>query len=292
MATLVVIGLGYSATRIVAEVEGRFDRIVVTVRDPVRASALAGPVEAVAFDGTAAVPRLAETLRTADALLLSAPPLASGEDPLLACHGKDFDAAPNFRWVGYLSTVGVYGDAGGGWVDETSQCRPVSQRSAMRLKAEEAWTAFGAQRGVPVVLMRLSGIYGPGQNALAQLKAGTAKRIVRPGQVFNRIHVDDIAGAVAVSLDRPEVAGPLNITDSEPSPPQDVIAYAAELLGVEPPPEQSWEDAAATLSPMARSFWGESKRVSNRRLCEELGYTLRHPDYRAGLRALREGMEG
>jgi nucleoside-diphosphate-sugar epimerase len=289
MVTLVVIGLGYSATRIVAEVGGRFDRIIVTVRDPARAATLAtDKVEALAFDGTAAVPRLAAALRSADALLISAPPLASGEDPLLACHRQDLDAAQHLRWVGYLSTVGVYGDAGGGWVDETSPCRPVSPRSAMRLKAEEAWTAFGAERGMPVVLMRLSGIYGPGQNALVQLKAGTAKRLIKPGQVFNRIHVDDIAGAVAASLDRPDISGPLNVTDSEPSPPEDVIAFAAELLGVAPPPEQAWEDAAASLSPMARSFWGESKRVSNRRLVEDLGYRLRHPDYRAGLKALRE----
>jgi nucleoside-diphosphate-sugar epimerase len=293
MATLVVIGLGYSARRIVEEVGGRFDRIIATVRDPVRAEALTKDrLEAVAFDGTASVPRLAAALRTADALVISAPPLASGADPLLACHAADLDAARNLAYVGYLSTVGVYGDAGGGWVDETSPCQPLSPRSGARLKAEQAWMAFGAARGVPVVLIRLSGIYGPGQNALVQLKAGTPKRINKPGQVFNRIHVDDIAGAVAASLDKPEVSGPLNVTDSEPSPPQDVIAYAAALLGVEPPPEQDWQTALPTLSPMARSFWAESKRVSNRRLVEDLGYRLRYPDYRAGLTALRAGMEG
>ena len=299
MSTLVVIGLGYSATRIVDEVAGRFDHVVVTVRDPVRAEALTlgGPearlavsIEAIAFDGTRRVPRLAAALRAADALLVSAPPREDSADPLLACHAADLAAAPKLAWVGYLSTVGVYGDAGGGWVDEASPCRPVSQRSRQRLAVEQAWTAFGAERGVPVVLMRLSGIYGPGQNALLQLKAGTAKRIVKPGQVFNRIHVDDIAGAVAASLDKPEVSGPLNVTDCEPSAPEDVIAYAAELLGVAPPPEQDWETALPTLSPMARSFWGELKRVSNRRLIEELGYRLRYPDYRAGLTALRAGM--
>ena len=299
MSTLVVIGLGYSATRIVQEVSGRFDHVVVTVRDPVRAEALTlgGPearlavsIEAFAFDGTRRVPRLAAALRAADALLVSAPPREDSADPLLACHRADLDAAGRLAWVGYLSTVGVYGDAGGGWVDEASACRPASRRSGARLAVEQAWMALRAERGVPVVLMRLSGIYGPGQNALVQLKAGTARRIVKPGQVFNRIHVDDIAGAVAASLDKPEVSGPLNVTDCEPSAPEDVIAYAAELLGVAPPPEQDWEEAKASLSPTARSFWGESKRVSNRRLIEELGYRLRYPDYRAGLKALRAGM--
>ncbi|BBF94544.1 SDR family oxidoreductase [Blastochloris tepida] len=287
MATLVVIGLGYSATRIVQEVAGRFERIVVTVRDPARAAALTGDqVVATPFDGTAASDRLAAALRDAVALLISAPPRADGADPLLACHSKDLDAASRLAWVGYLSTVGVYGDAGGGWVDETTPCRPVSPRSAARLGVEGAWAEFGAARGVPVVMMRLSGIYGPGQNALEQVRSGTAKRIVKPGQVFNRIHVDDIAGAVAASLARPNVTGPLNVTDDEPAPPQDVTAFAADLLGVPPPPEQDWEAAWPTLSPMARSFWGESKRVRNARLRQDLGYQLRYPTYREGLRAL------
>lgn len=301
MSTLVVIGLGYSATRIVQEVSGRFDHVVVTVRDPVRAEALtlggaearlAVSIEAIAFDGTRRVPRLAAALRAADAVLISAPPREDSADPLLACHRADLAAAAKLGWVGYLSTVGVYGDAGGGWVDEQSPCHPASRRSGARLAVEAAWTAFGTERGVPVVLIRLSGIYGPGQNALLQVKSGTAKRIIKPGQVFNRIHVDDIAGAVAACLARPAVSGPLNVTDSEPSPPEDVIAFAAALLGVEPPPEQDWETALPALSPMARSFWGESKRVSNRRLVEDLGYRLRHPDYRAGLKALREKMAG
>lgn len=292
MATLVVIGLGYSASRVVAEVAPRFERIVVTVRDPARAAALSAqgvggvPVEAIAFDGTAAVPALAVALHQADALLVSAPPAADGADPLIACHSKDLLAARRLAWIGYLSTVGVYGDAGGGWVDEATPCRPVSARSQQRLEAEAAWRALGAARAVPVVLMRLSGIYGPGQNALVQLKRGTARRIIKPGQVFNRIHVEDIAGAVALSLDKPDIAGPLNVTDSEPSPPQDVIAHAAALLGIAPPPEVAWQAAEAALSPMARSFWGESKRVRNIRLRQELGYALRFPTYREGLRAL------
>jgi nucleoside-diphosphate-sugar epimerase len=184
----------------------------------------------------------------------------------------------------YLSTVGVYGDHGGGWVDEKTPANPASERGRRRVAAENAWLAFGEARGVPVQLHRLAGIYGPRSNAIDDLRAGVARRIVKPGQVFNRIHVDDIAGAADAGFRHPDVTGPINVCDDEPCPPQDVVSYAAALIGVEPPPEIPFEKAR--LSEMGRSFYGESKRCRNGRLKRELGYRLRYPTYREGLAAL------
>jgi nucleoside-diphosphate-sugar epimerase len=184
----------------------------------------------------------------------------------------------------------VYGDHGGAWIDETAPPNPTSARSRRRLAAEEAWLALGRRTGKPVQVFRLAGIYGPRRNPLAQLAAGTATRIVKPGQIFNRIHVDDIAAALAASLDRPRAGAVYNVADDEPAPPQDVVAYAASLAGVVPPAEIPFDEAS--LSPMARSFYAETKRVSNRLLKQELGLTLRYPTYREGLAALRAAGEG
>ena len=191
---------------------------------------------------------------------MSAAPDEAG-DPVLGA-GREILATrmPRLAWIGYLSTVGVYGDHGGGWVNETSECRPVSRRSVMRVLAEQDWLAFGREAGVAVAVLRLSGIYGPGRNALVNLAGGTARRLVKPGQVFNRIHVADIAGALK-HLAGHSTAGIFNVTDDLPAPPQDVVAYAAGLMGIEAPPEIPFE--TAQLSPMARSFYGENKRVSN-----------------------------
>jgi nucleoside-diphosphate-sugar epimerase len=193
------------------------------------------------------------------------------------------EAADRLRIVIYLSTVGVYGDHGGAWVDEATPTRPTSERGRRRVGAEGAWTDFGRRRGVPIQIHRLAGIYGPRSNAVDDMRLGVARRIVKPGQVFNRIHVEDIAGAIAAGLAHPKVTGPVNICDDEPCPPQDVVAYAASLLCVPPPPETAFEDAA--LSEMGRSFYSESKRCRNLRLKRELGYALRYPTYREGLRA-------
>jgi nucleoside-diphosphate-sugar epimerase len=176
---------------------------------------------------------------------------------------------PALEWIGYLSTVGVYGDHGGGWVDETSECRPVSKRSAMRVAAEQDWLKLGREIGRPVAILRLSGIYGPGRNALVNLENGTARRLVKPDQVFNRIHCDDIAGAL-LHLARVNRGGIFNVTDDLPAPPQDVT----------PPPEIPFE--TAQLSPMARSFYGENKRVANTAI-KAAGYRFRFPDYRSAL---------
>ena len=186
---------------------------------------------------------------------------------------------PALEWIGYLSTVGVYGDHGGGWVDETAECRPVSKRSVMRVSAEQDWLELGQAIGRPVAILRLSGIYGPGRNALVNLADGTARRLVKPGQVFNRIHCDDIAGALWHLIDH-NLGGIFNVTDDLPAPPQDVVAYAASLMGVTPPPEIPFE--TAQLSPMARSFYGENKRVANAAI-KAAGYNFRFPDYRVAL---------
>jgi nucleoside-diphosphate-sugar epimerase len=288
--TLFVFGLGYSAEAFVRRERGRFHRIVATVTSAEKEKVVAAQgLEARVFGPEARDAHIVDDLRDARALLVSIPPGEDG-DPALTAFGEAIAAAPCLAWIGYLSTVGVYGDHGGAWIDESTPPKPASARSRRRLAAEEAWLALGRRTGKPVHVFRLAGIYGPGRNALAQLAAGTAKRIVKPGQVFNRVHVDDIAAALAASLDRPRAEAIYNVADDEPAPPQEVVAYAARLAGVEPPPEVAFD--AAALSPMARSFYGETKRVSNRLTKDELGLALRYPTYREGLAALRALGEG
>ncbi len=212
-------------------------------------------------------------------MVVSIAPDEAGDPVLNAARDVIAERMPALGWIGYLSTVGVYGDRSGGWVDETSECRPVSRRSAMRVAAERQWLSLGQQTGCPVAVLRLSGIYGPGRNAFVNLQNGTARHIVKPGQVFNRIHRDDIAGALRHLADERR-GGVFNVTDDMPSPTQDVVAYAASLMGVEPPPEIPFETAG--LSPMARSFYEENKRVSNRAI-KEAGYRFSFPDYRSAL---------
>jgi nucleoside-diphosphate-sugar epimerase len=294
---LLVFGYGYTSSAFIRAARDRFTDIAATVRRPEKA-AIAGRdgVRGLVFDSgerdTAAKgrvdPEILASIAQADALLVSIPPDAEG-DPVLRAFADRIAGSAPLRWIGYLSTVGVYGDHDGAWVDEGTPLRPVSERSARRVHAEQGWLALGRQTGKPVHVFRLSGIYGPGQNALVNLKARTARRLVKPGQVFNRIHVEDIAGVLAASLERP-AGGVYNVTDDEPAPPQDVVTYAASLLGVEPPPELAFE--TAHLSPMARSFYGENKRVSNRRVREELGYAFRYPTYREGMDALAAAGEG
>jgi nucleoside-diphosphate-sugar epimerase len=280
---LLILGHGYSAAATLNMGRERFARVGVTTRDPARAEAFARQgLDAFVFDPASGRidPRLRDALMRADALLVSIAPDRAGDPVLRSLPVAD---APSLRWIGYYSTVGVYGDHGGGWVDEMTPCAPLSERSRWRVAAEEAWSAL-ARPSRSVVSLRLSGIYGPGRSFIDDLRAGTARRIVKPGQVFNRIHVEDIAGATLAALDRPDLGGPLNVTDDAPAPSPDVVAYAACLLGMEPPPEIPFEQA--NLSPMGRSFYGENKRVSNRRLREVYGYALRYPTWREGLAAL------
>ncbi len=283
MNSLLAVGLGYSAIAVAERLAPQGWHVTGTARAEEGLAAIrARGYEAIAFSGDAPSALLSAALRESTHLLLSAPPGLSG-DPLLVHHRDELEAAPHLQWIGYLSTIGVYGDHDGAWVDETTPAVPNSDRSRWRLTAEQAWEAFGAARGLPVAVMRLAGIYGPGRNAMARLKAGQERRISKPGQVFNRIHVEDIAGAVEAAIAR-NAGGIFSITDDEPAPPQDIVAYAAELLGMEPPPLIDWEDA--DLTPMARSFYMENRRVRNARMKDVLGVTLRYATYREGLRAL------
>jgi len=189
--------------------------------------------------------------------------------------------ADQFAWVGYLSTTGVYGDHGGDWVDETTPLTPATKRGQARVKAEAEWQAIA---GLPLHIFRLAGIYGPGRGPFAKVRNGTARRIIKPGQVFSRINVADIAQVLAASIARPNPGAIYNLCDDDPAPPQDVIAYAAELLGMPVPPEVDFD--TAEMTPMARSFYAESKKVRNDRIKDELGVDLMYPDYRSGLKAL------
>jgi len=272
-------GLGYSAQHYLAEFGRRFDRVTGTVRTREKAAAL----NALIFDGTSAPADVVAALAQTDALLVSIAPDEHG-DPVLT-HFADAIAASSINSIVYLSTIGVYGDHDGRWIDEATPAKPVNARSTERLAAEEAWQALGARAGKPVAILRLSGIYGPGQSALTQLANGTAKRIVKPGQVFNRIHVGDIAQAIDAAFAK-RADGVFNVTDDEPTPAPDVVAYAAELLGGAPPPEIPYAQIEATLSPMAKSFYGEVKRVRNDKMKRELGVHLRYPTYREGIKAI------
>jgi nucleoside-diphosphate-sugar epimerase len=280
---LFILGFGYSARHFVRRFGGAFSHIAGTVRDPAKRDDLAG-IEVHPFSGSRPARETVERICDADVLLVSVPP-GSGGDPAIAAFA-DVLAAGRQRKIIYLSTIGVYGDHAGSWVDESTPPQAALDRTRMRLAAEQAWTDMG--RG-DVAILRLAGIYGPGRNALVTLRAGTARRIIKPGQVFNRIHVDDIASAIMATVRR-KGGGICNVCDDEPAPPQDVIAYAAQLMGVTPPPEEAF--ATAEMSAMARSFYASSARVSNAKLKRELGVTLAHPTYRHGLDALWRAGEG
>lgn len=281
---LVIIGLGYSAGFFARAALAAGWEVTGTVRSAEKAGRLSAEgIHTLVFAGFAVSTALKKALSEADAVLVSAPPGEDG-DPALAALADPLAAAPDLGWIGYLSTIGVYGDHGGAWIDEDTPFQARSPRSRLRLATEQAWFDFGARTGKPVQVFRLSGIYGPGRNPIVKLRQGKANRLVKPGQVFNRIHVDDIAGALMASIARPRAGMVYNLTDDEPAPPQEVVTFAAGLIGIEPPPETAFDPA--TLSPMAASFYSENKRVSNARLKRELGYDFRYPEYRQALRDL------
>ncbi|MBX4889265.1 SDR family oxidoreductase [Rhizobium bangladeshense] len=283
---VMIFGCGFSGTAIAEAFAGDGVRVSGTTRSAEKMEALrrAG-IEAFLFDGETMEERLVEALADVTHLVQS---IAPGKaDPLLRLLDKDgAGLLPRLEWIGYLSTVGVYGDHRGAWIDEETPCVPVSGRSKERLEAEEGWLAMGRARGVPAAVLRLSGIYGPGRNAFCNLEKGTARRLIKKDQVFNRIRVEDI-GAAARFLSARGLGGIYNVTDDRPGPPQDVIVEAARLMGVEPPPEQAFE--TAELTPMARSFYGENKRVSNAKL-KAAGFEFSFPTYPMSLAQLwRDG---
>lgn len=282
-----VFGLGYTGLAFARAMRDAGLPVAGTVRSVEKAAELrAAGIDALVFDGRTPGDRVDAALAEATHILVT---VSQGEagDPVIAAHRDDILAAPGLQWIGYLSTVGVYGDHGGDWIDEETPPDPRIARAAARIAAEQAWGDLGAQRGVPAGVFRLAGIYGPGRNPMVKIAEGRAHRIVRPGQVFNRIHVADIVETLRAATARP-AARVYNVADDEPAPPQEVTAFGAELMGVAPPPEIPFE--AADLSPLARSFYEGNRRISNRRIKDELGVALRYPTYRDGLAALwRDG---
>lgn len=277
--TVFIFGAGYSG-KAFARLNADFAASIVgTTRSAEKFETLrqAG-ITPLLFD-RALTPQVEGALGQTTHLIVSTAPDETGDPVLNVAHEVISKRMPALKWIGYLSTVGVYGDHGGGWVDERAECRPVSRRSLVRVAAEREWLALGRETGRPVAILRLSGIYGPGRNAFVNLENGTAKRLVKVGQVFNRIHRDDIAGVLRHLAGR-NLGGIFNVTDDLPAPPQDVVTYAAALMGVSPPPEVPFE--TARLSPMARSFYGENKRVSNAAI-KAAGYRFRFPNYRVAL---------
>lgn len=294
MTTVLAIGMGYCARHLAQAGGGGISRIIGTSRTGQGAAhlpALSRPgleVKGLVFDGIHPSLDLLAAIEAANVLLLSAPPGEAG-DPVLATLLQALEDAPRLKQVIYLTTLGVYGDHKGGWVDEGTPPASGVARLQRRLDAEAQWQAFGELKGVPVSVLRLAGIYGPGRNALAQLAAGEARPIHKDGQVFNRIHVEDITATILAALDR-RFDGIVNVTDDLPASPAEPILEAARLLGRPAPRVIPFEEAAASMSPMALSFWASSKRVRNDRLKTELGVRLAHPTFRDGLAALyREG---
>lgn len=278
--TLFCFGFGYTAQRLALRLQPQGWTICGTVRSAERVAAFAAAGQTVVpFDGTARSEAVAALLAGASHVLHSVPPGPEG-DAVLIHHGPDLKRHTGLEWLGWLGTTSVYGDRGGEWVDEDSPLTPNLARGDRRAEAERAWL----ESGLPVHIFRLGGIYGPGRNPFLSLRAGTARRIIKPGQVFSRVHVDDIAAVLEASITAPSPGRIYNVCDDEPAPPQDVVTLAADLLGVDPPPEQPFE--TADLSPMARSFYGANRRVRNTRIKSELGVRLAYPTYREGLRAL------
>jgi len=283
MSRLFCFGLGFCATALAQRLLPLGWSVAASARTPERADEIRRHAcEPVPLDETA------RALVSTTHLLISAAPGPDG-DPFLRLVGSSLaEAAPHLRWVGYLSTTGVYGDHAGGWVTEQTQVAPSSDRARRRVAAEQAWLKWGHDTGTAVQVFRLAGIYGPGRNQLQSLREGTARRIVKAGQVFSRTHVSDVAAVLEASIARPRAGAIYNVCDDEPAPPDEVIAFAAQLLGVPPPPAEDFDAAMATMSEMARSFYAESKRVSNALIKSELGVKLAYPTYREGLSALSQ----
>lgn len=275
--TLLSLGHGYSAQSLAAKLIAQGWRVIGTTRSADKAVRLAAQgVEPLIWPGN----RLADALECATHLLISIAPGADG-DPVLAAHREELAKIRHLKWAGYLSTTGVYGDHNGGWVDENTPLTPTTARGKWRVRAEADWRALG---NLPLHIFRLAGIYGPGRGPFKKLRDGSARLILKPNQYMSRIHVDDIACVLEASINRPAPGTAYNVCDDEPSPPEDVLLHAARLLGLPPPVAVAY--ASAEMTPMARSFYAESKRVRNDRIKHALDITLTYPSYREGLAAL------
>ena len=288
MKQLLSFGHGYSAQALSRLIAGNGWKVTGTTRSVERVSAIkASGAEPMIWPGDASADEAIEAaLQSADALLLSAAPGAEGDPVLAALQEEIAKRAAQFEWVGYLSTTGVYGDHAGGWVDETTPLSPATKRGQARVDAEAAWRAIP---GLSLHIFRLAGIYGPGRGPFAKVRSGKARRIIKKGQVFSRIHVEDIGAILLASLNKPNPGAIYNLCDDDPAPPQDVISYAAQLLGLPEPPAEDFE--TAEMTPMARSFYAESKKVRNDRIKQELGVVLQYPDYKTGLHALLDAAD-
>lgn len=279
-------GLGFSARQAAQFLQqnSEFSASSGTVRSVEKAASLAHFYHrALIFDGTQKGPDVGPALKTGISHVISSIAPDAAGDPVLRHHRADLDAAQDLQWLCYYSTVGVYGDFGGAWIDESAPLVPRNMRSDLRVLAEQEWRDYAAERGVPLCILRLAGIYGPGRSTFDKLRAGSARRIVKPGQVFNRIHVADIARVTGLAAER-RLAGTFNLADDEPAPPQDVIALAAGMLGIDVPPDLPFE--TAEMSAMQKSFYRDNKRVSNRAIKQALGIDMLHPTYRDGLAAI------
>jgi len=278
-------GLGYSATWLARELSGQGWRVSGTHRPGDGARKMAG-VAVHPFDRATPLADFDAVFADVTHVLVSVPPDAAG-CPVLDVHGGDLARhAGHVRWVGYLSTVGVYGDTGGKPVSETSRLLPTQERARFRGLAETRWQNLAARSGLPLHVFRLAGIYGPGRSPLDKVRAGRAQRIRKPGHLFSRIHVADIAEVLKASIAKPNPGGIYNVCDDDPAEPGEVIAYACDLLGVEPPAEVLFEAALQDMSAMQRTFWADNRLVMNDRIKDELGVKLRYPDYKSGLQAV------
>ncbi len=275
-------GLGYSALTLARRLAESGWAVSGTCRTRGRAEALArAGFTTELFDRERPLP--GNALDGVSHILVSVPPDAAG-DPVLDRHGGDIAAHAGLAWLGYLSTTGVYGDRNGGWVDERSALRPSGERGRRRVAAEAGWLDLWRRRGTPVHIFRLAAIYGPGRSPFAALRAGAARRVDKPGQVFSRIHVEDLASVLAASMAQPRPGAVYNVCDDEPAPPEAVVAHAAALLGMPPPPLMPIAEAG--LSATALSFYDDNKRVANHLIKSDLGVALRYPDYCIGLAAI------
>lgn len=280
---LFVFGPGYTARVFADRLRAEGWRIAATCRSEEKKAALESQgIEAFLFDRGRPLADAKAALAGTTHLLVSIPPDGKG-DPVLDQHARDLADLRTLDWAGYLSTTGVYGDTGGEWVSEASWLKPTGERQKRRVEAERGWLNLYRQYGVPMHLFRLAGIYGPGRSAIDSVRDGIAKRVDKPGQVFCRIHVDDIANTLRASMARPTLGAIYNVADDLPSPSHEVVEYACRLLGVEPPPLVPFDQAE--MSPMAASFYADCRRVKNDRIKRQLGVTLTYPDYRAGLEA-------